>query len=116
MKAAGAFNGLPRELRDTMTAHIILVSGERTEPHDRRNTHSRFVQPRRTNFGPYGKGATCLTHRKARALFCFCERILPSRRLRRMPSLAYAALRTVQLELEMELFRCSSGDRIGEFL
>jgi hypothetical protein len=35
-----------------------------------------------------------------------------------MPSLAlaYAALRTVQLELEMELFRCSSGNRIGEFL
>jgi hypothetical protein len=32
MKAVGAFIGLPRGLRDTMTVHIVLVSGERTEP------------------------------------------------------------------------------------
>jgi hypothetical protein len=33
MKAAGAFNGLPRELRDTMKPHIVLVSRERIGPH-----------------------------------------------------------------------------------
>jgi hypothetical protein len=60
MKAAGAFGGRPRELRDTMTAHIVLVSGERTEAARPRNPRSRLVQPGRTNLGPYGGEAICL--------------------------------------------------------
>src|SRR5262245_14479988 len=38
MKAAGALNGLPRELRDTMKPQIVLVSRERIGPPI--NTHS----------------------------------------------------------------------------
>ena len=56
MKAAGAFGGRPRELRDTMTAHIVLVSGERTEAARPRNPRSRLVQPGRTNFGAIWRG------------------------------------------------------------
>jgi hypothetical protein len=60
MKAAGAFNGLLRELRDTMTAHIVLVSDERTEPHDRATLiHVSFSLGGRA-LGPYGREATCL--------------------------------------------------------
>jgi len=65
MKAAGAFGGRPRELRDTMTAHIVLVSGERTEPHDRAALiHVSFSLDERT-LGPYGGDAICLDLLKA---------------------------------------------------
>jgi hypothetical protein len=65
MNAAGAFNGLLRELRDTMTAHIVLVSDERTEPHDRATLiHVSFSLGGRA-LGPNGREATCLDLLKA---------------------------------------------------